>query len=56
MLEKQLAKLEEEEEEEKEVVKDKIRFPNALKRMEARKQCTCQFDTEDVIIIMCNKV
>jgi hypothetical protein len=43
-------------EEEEEVAEHKATFLDALKGLEAARKYICQFDTENNIIVMCNKV
>jgi hypothetical protein len=52
MLDQHLTRREEPEEEE-EIAEHKATFLDALK---AARKCRCQFDTENSIIVMCNKV
>jgi hypothetical protein len=42
-------------EEEEEVAEYKATFLDVLKRLKAARKCMCQFDTENNIILMCNK-
>jgi hypothetical protein len=56
VLDQHLTRLEEEPEEEEEVAEHKATFLDALKRQEAARKYTCQFDTKNYITVMFNKV